>query len=51
MKTDVYKRQQQQRPPRVTGDDGRWAVAMVLAGTRSFLEERPIYLQEVMDYE
>ena len=42
---------QQQRPPRVTGDDGRWAVAMVLAGTRSFLEERPIYLQEVMDYE
>ena len=42
---------QQQRPPRVTGDDGRWAVAMVLAGTRSFLEERQIYLQEVMDYE
>ena len=42
---------QQQRPPRVTGEDGRWAVAMVLAGTRSFLEERPIYLQEVMDYE
>jgi myo-inositol 2-dehydrogenase/D-chiro-inositol 1-dehydrogenase/scyllo-inositol 2-dehydrogenase (NAD+) len=42
---------QQQRPPKVTGEDGRWAVAMVLAGTRSFLEERPIYLQEVMDYE
>ena len=42
---------QQQRPPKVTGEDGRWAVAMVLAGTRSFLEEGPIYLQEVMDYE
>ena len=39
---------QQQRPPKVTGEDGRWAVAMVLAGTRSFLEERPIYLQEIM---
>ncbi len=40
---------QQQRPPKVTGQDGRWAVAMVLAGTKSFLEERPIYLQEIMD--
>ena len=39
---------QQQRPPKVTGEDGRWAVAMVLAGTRSFLEERPVYLQEIM---
>lgn len=39
---------QQQRPPKVTGEDGRWAVAMVLAGTKSFLEERPVYLQEVM---
>ena len=34
--------------PRVGGEDGRWAVAMVLAGTRSFLEERPVNLQEVM---
>lgn len=37
-----------ERHPIVTGEDGRWAVAMVLAGTRSFLEERPVYLQEVM---
>lgn len=40
-----------ERAPIVGGEDGRWAVAMVLAGTRSFLEERPVYLQEVMsDY-
>ena len=39
---------QKGRPPRVGGDDGRWAVAMVVAGTRSFLEERPMYLQEIM---
>ena len=37
-----------ERYPIVTGEDGRWAVAMVLAGTRSFLEERPVYLQEIM---
>jgi myo-inositol 2-dehydrogenase/D-chiro-inositol 1-dehydrogenase/scyllo-inositol 2-dehydrogenase (NAD+) len=37
-----------EQPPRVTGEDGRWAVAMVLAGTRSFLQERPVYLKEVM---
>jgi len=37
--------------PRVTGEDGRWAVAGVLAGTRSFLEERPVTLQEVFDAE
>ncbi len=37
-----------ERHPIVTGEDGRWAVAMVLAGTKSFLEERPVYLQEVM---
>ncbi|MEZ4519531.1 MAG: Gfo/Idh/MocA family oxidoreductase [Chloroflexota bacterium] len=37
-----------EKQPRVTGEDGRWAVAMVLAGTKSFLEERPIYLKEVM---
>lgn len=35
-------------PPKVTGEDGRWAVAGVLAGTRSFLEERPVMLSEVM---
>jgi myo-inositol 2-dehydrogenase/D-chiro-inositol 1-dehydrogenase/scyllo-inositol 2-dehydrogenase (NAD+) len=34
--------------PRVGGEDGRWAVAMVLAGTKSFLEERPVTLLEVM---
>lgn len=36
------------QPPRVTGEDGRWAVAMVLAGTRSFLEERPVYLKDIL---
>lgn len=35
--------------PRVTGEDGRWAVAGVLAGTKSFLEERPVRLQEILD--
>jgi myo-inositol 2-dehydrogenase/D-chiro-inositol 1-dehydrogenase/scyllo-inositol 2-dehydrogenase (NAD+) len=35
--------------PRVTAADGRWAVAGVLAGTRSFLEERPVYLREVFE--
>jgi len=35
-------------PPAVGGEDGRWAVAGVLAGTRSFLEERPVYLCEVL---
>jgi myo-inositol 2-dehydrogenase/D-chiro-inositol 1-dehydrogenase/scyllo-inositol 2-dehydrogenase (NAD+) len=34
--------------PEVTGEDGRWAVAGVLAGTKSFLEERPVMLSEVM---
>jgi scyllo-inositol 2-dehydrogenase (NAD+) len=33
--------------PRAGGQDGRWAVAGVLAGTRSFLEERPVYLKEI----
>lgn len=36
------------RAPRVGGEDGRWAVAGVLAGTRSLLEERPVRLDEVM---
>lgn len=35
-------------PPQVGGEDGRWAVAGVLAGTRSFLEGRPVYLSEIM---
>jgi predicted dehydrogenase len=39
---------QSDTPPKVTGEDGRWAVAGVLAGTRSFLEERPVMLSEVM---
>jgi myo-inositol 2-dehydrogenase/D-chiro-inositol 1-dehydrogenase/scyllo-inositol 2-dehydrogenase (NAD+) len=34
--------------PKVTGIDGRWAVAGVLAGTRSLLDERPVMLNEVM---
>ncbi len=34
--------------PQVGGLDGRWAVAGVLAATHSFLEERPVYLREVM---
>ena len=35
-------------PPQVGGEDGRWAVAGVLAATRSFLQERPVYLSEVL---
>jgi len=35
--------------PKVGGRDGRWAVAGVLAGTKSFQEERPVYLHEIMD--
>lgn len=34
--------------PRVGGAEGRWAVAGVLAGTRSFLEQRPVYLKEIL---
>lgn len=36
-------------PPQVTGEDGRWAVAGALASTRSFLEERPVYLTEILE--
>lgn len=36
------------RQPRVGGEEGRWAVAGVLAGTKSFLEGRPVYLNEIM---
>jgi len=39
---------QQGAPPRVSGDDGRWAVASVVAATWSFLEERPVRLAEVL---
>jgi len=34
--------------PKVGMSEGRWAVAGVLAGTRSFLEERPVYLHEIL---
>jgi predicted dehydrogenase len=34
--------------PIASGEDGRWAVAGVLAGTKSFLEERVVYLHEVL---
>ncbi len=33
----------------VSGEDGRWAVAGVLAATRSFLEERPVRLSEILN--
>ncbi len=35
--------------PRVGGEDGRWAVAGVLAGTKSMLEERPVLISEILD--
>lgn len=35
-------------PARVGGEDGRWAVAGVLAGTKSLLEQRPVLLSEVL---
>lgn len=38
---------QTETPPRANGEDGRWAVAGVLAGTKSFLEERPVYMKEI----
>jgi myo-inositol 2-dehydrogenase/D-chiro-inositol 1-dehydrogenase/scyllo-inositol 2-dehydrogenase (NAD+) len=36
------------QPAKVSGIDGRWAVAGVLAGTKSFLEQRPVLLGEVV---
>jgi len=39
---------QTETAPRAGGIEGRWAVAGVLAGTKSFLEERPVYLKEIM---
>jgi myo-inositol 2-dehydrogenase/D-chiro-inositol 1-dehydrogenase/scyllo-inositol 2-dehydrogenase (NAD+) len=38
-----------EEPPMVGGAEGRWAVAGVLAATRSFLEERPVYLSEIFN--
>lgn len=35
--------------PRATGEDGRWALAAVLAGTTSLLEGRPVQLAEVLE--
>lgn len=40
---------QNETPPVVGANEGRWAVAGVLAGTRSFLEQRPVYLKEILD--
>lgn len=40
---------QEDRQPRAGGEEGRWAVAGVLAGTKSFLEERPVYLKEILE--
>jgi myo-inositol 2-dehydrogenase/D-chiro-inositol 1-dehydrogenase/scyllo-inositol 2-dehydrogenase (NAD+) len=34
--------------PKVSGEDGRWAVAGVLAATKSFLEQRPVHLKEIL---
>lgn len=39
---------QNETKPLVGGVEGRWAVAGVLAGTKSFLEERPVYLKEII---
>jgi predicted dehydrogenase len=39
---------QKNDPPRVGGEDGRWAVAGVVAATKSMLEERPVFLQEIL---
>lgn len=39
---------QNESEPRVGGIEGKWAVAGVLAGTKSFLEERPVYLREII---
>jgi predicted dehydrogenase len=36
------------KQPRAGAEDGRWAVAGVLAATRSLLEERPVALAEII---
>lgn len=38
---------QEEKQPVICVDDGKWAVAGVLAGTKSFLEKRPVYLSEI----
>jgi len=40
---------QNETMPSVGGLEGKWAVAGVLAGTKSFLEERPVYLKEIFN--
>ncbi len=40
---------QTESTPKAGGAEGRWAVAGVLAGTKSFLEERPVYLKEILE--
>ncbi|MGB4595543.1 MAG: Gfo/Idh/MocA family oxidoreductase [Anaerolineaceae bacterium] len=40
---------QEGQTPKVGGSEGRMAVAGVLAGTKSFLEERPVYLKEILE--
>ncbi len=35
-------------PPKVGGAEGKWAVAGVLAATRSFLDQRPVSLNEII---
>ncbi|HTX80329.1 MAG TPA: Gfo/Idh/MocA family oxidoreductase, partial [Longilinea sp.] len=39
---------QAEKAPKVDGIDGRYAVAGVLAGTKSFMEQRPVYLNEIL---
>jgi predicted dehydrogenase len=34
--------------PKVSGEDGRWAVAGVLAATRALQEVRPVTLAEIL---
>jgi predicted dehydrogenase len=41
---------QNETEPRVGGIEGKWAVAGVLAGTKSFMEERPVYLKEIIGH-
>lgn len=36
------------QPPRVGAEEGRWAVSGVLAATRSFMEQRPVELAEIL---
>ncbi|GAP39954.1 Gfo/Idh/MocA family oxidoreductase [Flexilinea flocculi] len=38
---------QNDQQPCVSMEDGKWAVAGVLAGTKSFFEKRPVYLNEI----